>query len=158
MQDSMWFIKPFDFQNYDLKDIVFLWHFTSEFVHFVDKEKEIAELLGKEVIDKYNSGDWIGSFGGCSFITLDFIDKLQNKFNYLQLVNILPKERTYRHSFERIFGVICSLLSENIKTKPSIFGWFSDLRITHELKNVNTYKNTNASINELNMLKITRNR
>jgi len=143
MQDSMWFVKKFDFEKYDLKDVIMLWNFTSNnssFRHFPDKELELATITGnQDVIDMYNTNNWIGSWGGCSFITLDFLNKLEDNYHFLQFVNILSKERSYRHSFERIFGVICTLLSTTLKDKPSLFGLSDNAKTTQELKELNLY-------------------
>jgi hypothetical protein len=39
MQDSMSFLKKFDFENYNLKDVIFLWHFTRNLNHHIDVSK-----------------------------------------------------------------------------------------------------------------------
>ena len=149
MQDSMWFVKKFDFENYYLKDVVFLWHMKDVpyLRHYKDKELELATLTNnQEVIDTYkNKEDWIASWGGCSFITIDFLEKLENKYHFLKFVNIMGKERSYRHSFERIFGLICYLLSETIKEKPSLFGANHQAHSRTNLKNINTYTNINTN-------------
>jgi hypothetical protein len=56
----------------------------------------------------------------------------------------MGKKRSYRHSFERIFGIICYLFSETIKEKPSLFGPSYDTHTTHNLKNINDYTNMNT--------------
>ena len=148
MQDSMWFIRKFDFNKYNLKDVVFLWHMKDVpyLRHYRDKELELATLTNdQEVIDTYiNTDDWIASWGGCSFITIDFLKKLENKYHFLNFVNIMGKERSYRHSFERIFGLICYLLSHTIHNTPSLFGANYEAYSTHDLKNINAYTNINS--------------
>jgi hypothetical protein len=158
MQDSMWFMKKFDFKNYDLKDVVFLWEFYSNNKHFIKEETELASLMSKEVLDRYNGTDWFGCWGACSFITIDFVDKLEENYKFLKLVNYTGIERTYRHAFERIFGVICSILSRTMSEKHSLFGAFFDAKTTKELKNINNYKNTNQSVVNVNILKLFRGR
>ena len=140
MQDSHWFTKFYDFKKYDLKDVVFIWHFSKPYIrHYEDKELELAKLTGDDVVNMYSSDNWLPSFGGCSYITLDFLQKLEHKFHFLNFVNIMPKERSYRHSFERIFGVMCYLLSSTIKDKPSLFGDSAYAYVTHDLKDLNNY-------------------
>lgn len=157
MHDSMWFVNKFDFKNYDLKDVIFLWYFTSTNRHFPDKEVELAKLTNKdEVLKLYETNNWNASFGACSYITLDFVNKLNTEYNFLSFVNILGKERSYRHSLERIFGVLCYLLSDSIKTKTSLFGdWGNGPTVLYELKNLDAY-----DINKENnfMVKLTRGR
>ena len=158
MQDSMWFINYFDFKNYELKDIVFLWHFGGDNKHFTDKEEELAKLISEDVFNTYKSSNYIGSWGGTSFLTLKFLDELQNTYNFLKWVDYLNKERTYRHSFERIFGVICSMSSKTLKNNPSLFGDFQTSKTTTNLKNINTYKNSNSTLSDIFLLKLFRGR
>lgn len=168
MQDSMWFLKKFDFKHYHLKDVVFLWDFPSTNRHFPEKEIELAKLIDdkihhKKVLKLYETNDWKSSFGVCSFMTLDFVNKLEKKFHMLDLVHILNKERTYRHSFERIFGVLCYLLSDSIKHKPSIFGTAifetsTTMKPVWELKELDDYNmNDNIRVNP-DMIKLFRGR
>ena len=144
MQDSMWFVQKFDFANYNLKDVKNLWHMNDPqyLRHYQDKELELAKLTNnEELINTYiNTNDWIASWGGCSFITLDFLDVLENKYHFLlNFVNIMGKERSYRHSFERIFGLMCYLTSPDIKSNPSLFGPNIAAKTTNELKNIDQY-------------------
>ena len=144
MQDSMSFLKKFDFENYDLKDVIFLWHFTRNLNHHIDQEKFMLNLLSKpELIQLYESKNWKGSLGGSSFITYKFLDMLQIKYNFLRWVNILNKDKKYRYSFERAFAVMCWYESESLKQKPSING---------DLHTATGYSNNN-SINTPNIHK-----
>ena len=145
--DSMWFTQFYDFNKYDLKDVVFLVHFSQPHVHrYEDKELELAQVVGDDVVNMYHTDNWLPCFGGSSYITLEFLEKLEDKFHFLVFVNYLGKEkieRSYRHSFERIFAVMCYLLSSTIKDKPepSLFGDSKYMYTTHDLKDLNTYDN-----------------
>jgi len=123
MQDSMSFLKKFDFENYKLKDVIFLWHFTRNLNHHIDQEKFMLNLLSKpELIQLYESKNWKGSLGGSSFITYKFLDMLQIKYNFLRWVDVLNKDKKYRYSFERAFAVMCWYESESLKENASING------------------------------------
>ena len=144
MQDSMSFLKKFDFENYPLEDVIFLWDFTRNLNHHIDNERFMLNLLSKpELIQLYESKNWRGSLGGSSFITYKFLDMLQIKYNYLRWVNILNKDKKYRYSFERTFAVMCWYESKSLKEKTSING---------DLHTAVGYSNNN-SINTPNLYK-----
>jgi len=123
IHDSMIVHKKFDYDNYDLKDVIFLWHFEKDKIHFADEERELLMLTNNDdIIRLYDSHKWAGSLGGTSFITYDFVKLLQDKFNFLEYVHYLCIRREYRHSFERAFAVLCWYLSDSIRKKISLFG------------------------------------
>ena len=141
LQDSMFFQKRFDFQNYNLKDVLFLWEFTKFRNHFIEYEKFlIHQTQSEELVNLYESNIWKGSLGGTSFITYNFVELLQENYNFLRWIPYLSKGREYRHSFERVFAVMCWYLSDSIKIYTSING---DLHIdqTAILSNIKEYEN-----------------
>jgi hypothetical protein len=142
IHDSMMVNKKFDYANYDLKDVIFLWHFEKNKIHFPDEERELLMLThNDDIIKLYESHIWVGSLGGTSFITYEFVKLLQDKFNFLEYVNYLCLRREYRHSFERTFSVLCWYLSESIREKPSLFGslYAPNMPIVYGMENYDGY-------------------
>ena len=124
--DSVFIRKKIDFSNID--SVQFLWHFRLggediEYneLKFIDKLKNNAKIK-----DLYNDkSKWVGCFGIQSVITIDFIEKLQSKYKFFNLLNYV-KCRKDRMCIERVFAVLCFIEEENLKKKPSMFGIIHD--------------------------------
>lgn len=110
-----------------ITDCKFLFHAT----HNHDDNNTIIYLLNKlnhstSLIEEYwKKEKWEMCFGVQSVITLNFLEKLQEKYNFFNLLNhVLSREM--RMALERVFGLLVFglLSSENcsLKQDPSIFG------------------------------------
>jgi hypothetical protein len=64
---------------------------------------------------------WIGCFGVQSYINLNFLERIELKYDITNLLNHV-KCRTDRCCLERIFGCIFSLESPNLIKNPSLLG------------------------------------
>jgi len=149
LHDSMMVNNIFDYNNYKLTDVIFLWHFSKDKNHFIKEEKELLLLCNSnDIIELYDTKDWVGSLGATSFITYDFVKLLQDTFNFLKYVNYLNIKREYRHSFERAFAVLCWNLSDTIKIKPSLFGdlYSENMAIISDIDNLHNFKSVSPLI------------
>ena len=78
--------------SYELTDVIFLWHFSKDKNHFIKEEKELILLCNNNnIIELYDSKEWVGSLGATSFITYDFVKLLQDTFKFLEYVLIKVK-------------------------------------------------------------------
>jgi hypothetical protein len=68
-----------------------------------------------------NHDKWFGCFGVQSYINLDFLDNLVNKYNLFQLLKVV-KCRDDRCSLERIFGIIFNTECPTLIKQKSLFG------------------------------------
>jgi hypothetical protein len=116
ISDSMFMQKPFDKEMFDnIRDIKFLWSFEfyclpdcyqtyPEFhynqIHLLMNLKEGAKLA-----ELYTSQQWVGCFGSTCIITLDFLDKLEEKYNFTQIVKHIHN-RDMRQLLERLVGLV----------------------------------------------------
>ena len=74
--------------------------------------KEKLKIIGNKNLSKiFDENKWYGCFGVSSIITLNFIEKIQKKFNLFKLLNYV-KTRTDRMDIERIFSLMCYELTK----------------------------------------------
>ena len=104
IHDSIFFIKYIDFNKFD--STKFLFHFT----HQYNDDNVIIPLLKKlndsdNLIQKYNEKKWYMCFGVQSCITLDLLEKIENKYNFFVLLEHIDS-REKRMALERIFGLL----------------------------------------------------
>jgi len=121
--DSMIIREFIDFENMKLEDVIYI----SEFPSWCDFPEKVQEMINslphKEMLnDIFTKNKWKGCFGGCSFITLKYLELIQEKYNMFSLIPYLQSHREYRHSFERVFGILCSSLNDTVLYHPSICG------------------------------------
>jgi len=102
----------------EIKDIKFLWHFN---LYKHENYPLLFQLLENinnkdELINLYiNENLWCGCFGIANIISLDFLEHLNNKYNFLKLLgyfnNNSNENKTYykqiRCCFERLFALLC---------------------------------------------------
>jgi hypothetical protein len=153
IHDSVFINKWIDFFKY--KNVKFLWHFT----HDWDNDKEILDLL--QYIHNNNTlthffnykNKWMGCFGVQSVIDYDFLNYLHKKYKIFNLLDLIDN-RDKRMTFERIFGLICTLNNNLLSNEPSIFGI-----IHHYIHWGYTYENyihdfNNNNLNHLDIVKV----
>lgn len=88
--------------------IVFLWNFEHDFDNPVE-EKRLIRCLNNanEVLEMYEKSKmWRGCFGVQSIISLEFLERLVEKYNLFVLLGKI-NGRNERYHIERIFGVLC---------------------------------------------------
>jgi hypothetical protein len=91
-----------------------------------EQDDFLIELNNKEeLIELSNSKNWVGCFGGCCLITIDYLDHLIDKYNILSIINKI-KKRNDRECYERILGVIVCHDLQTIDNL-NIFGDFASI-------------------------------
>jgi len=131
IHDSIFFHSCIPFGKINLP-VCPLWHFTPDTENVDNSMRIIHGLKNGGILRKMLKNDpsvkilgktheWNGCFGIQSMITHECVQHLQNKFNFLNLVNYIHN-RPDRCCFERIFA--CMIYSEYpaLKKCPSIFG------------------------------------
>jgi len=122
IHDSLFFNKYINFDEID--DCKFIFHFES---HIYDEDNKtislIKQLTNSEfLIEKYmNKNEWKLCFGIQSVVTYDFLNNIQKKYNFLNLINFI-KTRDDRMCLERIYGLLCTIENETLIKNSSILG------------------------------------
>ena len=109
LHDSMLMSKSFSEEDIFQGKCKYLWYF---FLQGCDINQKILTFLSKLknsdlLIKTCNSLTWDSCFGVTSIIALDFLEYLEEKYNFSILVNFV-KTRNDRECMERVFGIICS--------------------------------------------------
>lgn len=133
IHDSVFIKGKIDFEKYKNIDIKFLWHHKHIWDDEINEKRLIKTLdNNEELLQLYNKKDsWILCFGVMSFLSHEFITKIQDKykiFNLLEHVN----SRDDRMCLERIFGLLCIAIKPELNNNPSIFGIKNLVKITYE--------------------------
>jgi hypothetical protein len=133
ISDSMFIQKPFDDSLINnIVDIKFLWSFEyyclpdcyKTHLEFYYKQIHLLSNLkeGAGISDLYASQKWVGCFGSASIITLDFLDKLEQKYNFVQIVKHIHN-RDMRQLLERVVGLVAIYEKQEwSRADISIFG------------------------------------
>lgn len=105
LHDSMFIQTKIYFGNID--KIKFLWYFDSKSSFEAHKVERMLSLLHNHValLQYYKHFTWCGCFGVTSIVTLDFVNLLQEKYNFLILLNYI-NTKDDRMVLERILGII----------------------------------------------------
>jgi len=120
LHDSVFIHNYIDFSN--CGPVRFLW----EFEHWYDNEEKELGLLKmlnnkEEILGFYHQKHlWKGCFGVMSFINLDFLDKVVEKYNIFVWLNVI-KHRYDRYQLERVFAVLFHYEFPELIKNPSIF-------------------------------------
>lgn len=125
IHDSAFLQKYIDFDKIEDK-IKFLWHFVEHKYDNTEMEMKFIKKLSnnEELLDLYkDKTNWAGCFGVMSFIDYNALEEIQEKYNFLNLLEIV-KTRDDRMCVERIFAVISYKLNDTLfhNPKPSLFG------------------------------------
>jgi hypothetical protein len=123
LHDTMFIQEKINFP--EDQNVVFLWYFDDWKHHSYNHSMKIINCINKNkdsIINLFHdTNSWNGCFGVSSFIKLDFLEKIFEKYDLSKLVNHI-KNRTDREAMERIFAVIFYLNEEKLKVNPSIYG------------------------------------
>jgi len=126
IHDSVFIHETIDFENI-IKNInntaISLWHFDNNNSE-IDNILKISTYLNnnnniKSNIIKWNKSKWKSCVGSMTLINHTFLVNLNNKYNFINLLNCITN-RSDRCAFERIIGILIHL--ETTHNKPSIFG------------------------------------
>lgn len=107
LQDNLFILKKFDDDIININDIKFIYGFidNNEFNKSLVNNLILDLNEGDEIIKYKYKFNWIGCYGGCCMISLDYLKYLQNRYNFLILLNEV-KSKIMREVFERIFGLL----------------------------------------------------
>lgn len=120
IHDGTFINKFIDFKNIK-DDVIYLWHFTHDWNNQEEELKMLNLINNNNLTNFYKKKEWYGCFGIQSIISLDFINKIYNKYNFDKLLEYID-ERPKRMNFERIFSVICTYEHNKLYQQPSLYG------------------------------------
>ena len=122
IHDSMFFNKYIDFNK--IKSCKYIFYFK---YHYYDDDENTINLLKhlknpEYLIEQYNNKDnWKLCFGVQSVVTHNFLNRLQKKYGFLNLINHI-KTRSDRMCLERIYGLLCTLEKKSLNDDPAMLG------------------------------------
>ena len=121
IQDSVFIQDYVDFSS--IENAKFLWHFEHN-ADQPDKELRLLHLLdnNENLVYLYYFKDlWKGCFGSMSVITYDFINILQNKYNFMKLYDLINCWEDWM-ALERVLAVLYTIEDPSLSSKASILG------------------------------------
>jgi len=131
IHDSVFIHKRINFEKLNGVPIIPLWFFysdkeniqnTQRIASYLKNNIDISNKLTKELnILGMKSNEWIGCFGVQSYINLTFLQRIQAKYNIVNLIKAVTC-RADRCCLERIFGVIFCNESPKLLLKKSLLG------------------------------------
>jgi hypothetical protein len=132
IHDSVFFHKKINFDKLNGKlNVLPLWHFNPDTENLPNTKKIIKNLKNNISIDSklslnenmlsLNHYKWYGCFGVQSYININFLEKIENKYNITNLISEINC-RSDRCCLERILGCIFFTESNNIINQKSLFG------------------------------------
>jgi len=123
IHDSVFMNKKIDFDQFG--DIRFIWHFTANWFDKTTENKLLSNIEQGQELEKYYEKEnrvlINGCFGVQSVITYKFLYELEEKYKFLNLLDIIDN-RNERMNFERIFALMCINERDILISKPSIYG------------------------------------
>jgi hypothetical protein len=133
LHDSMFIQEKIDFNSYH-QNILFLWHFDTYLGQTqqqwdsgsIDNNKNFIEHLKGDTIKivkklYLDKSSWLGCFGVSSFVTLEFVDLIFDKYDFLNVIKKI-NSRHDRETMERVFALLGFLEEIKLKDNPSILG------------------------------------
>jgi len=133
IHDSVFINGKIDISNVD--KVKFLWEFNSTEISTEEESTErpyVEKYLrylnySNELLDLYNTNDWVGCYGVMSVIDHEYVKHLADKYNLFILLDHV-KSRIGRISIERILGLLCFHDKELNKENASIYGHHSNIQ------------------------------
>ena len=144
IHDSVIINKYIDFDKINC-DIKYIWNFNT---HLYDNENEEMYLLNKlknneELIHMYTSNKWKGCLGNMSIISQNFLQLIDEKYNFLSLVNVI-KNNAHQCALESVFSVICYCNEDEKNLEKCLIGEISELKWGYSYKDYMKDKNNNC--------------
>jgi hypothetical protein len=131
IHDSVFFHQRIPFERMNGIKVLPLWHFnkdkeningTINLAYLLKQHFSIIQKLTlNDTVMGLNHDKWYGCFGVQSYINLDFLNVLVNKYNLFQLLKVV-KCRADRCCLERIFGILFNTEYPNLIKKKSLMG------------------------------------
>ncbi len=142
IHDSVFIHRKINFDSLKNFKVVPLWHFSHckeenytrslEISYYLKNNYEVVKQLRQLSDTKYETLGlhkqyWDGCFGVQSYISYNFIDHLQKKYNLFNMLKVI-KCRSDRCCLERIYGLVISLECRELQKIKSLFGSISAYR------------------------------
>lgn len=133
IHDSVFLHKRINYEKLNGINVIPLWFFYSDTENIENTQRITSYLKNSYIInnkitknDNINilgmkMNEWFGCFGVQSYINLSFLERIQDKYNIMNLINAV-KCRADRCCLERIFGAIFFTEYPNLSLKKSLFG------------------------------------
>jgi len=114
LHDSIFLLKPFDDNLIYNSDIRFLFGFIDNNELFKSIVNNIIYELneGDKIIEYKYKFNWVGCFGNCSLISLDYLLYLEKRYNFFIILKDI-KSKIMNEVFERLFGLLITYDKEN---------------------------------------------
>lgn len=135
IHDSMFVKKKFDEDLINnLEDFRFLWYFSAHRI-IDDDSRNIDNILfysllnnSQELFNYYNSYDWLGCFGCSMIINLQFLERIQEKYNIFNIITYI-NTKLKREILERLLSVVLTYeIKDKYQTRKNLvlFGCIHD--------------------------------
>jgi hypothetical protein len=131
IHDSVFFHKKINFDRFKGINVLPLWFFYPDKENLENTKRITRKLKGYQRIESKITQDnvvlgmpqekWFGCFGVQSYINLKFLESIEEKYNFTNLLNAVNC-RSDRCSLERIFGCIFFTENQKILNQKSLFG------------------------------------
>ena len=125
LHDSVFLQKPLEEAIVETRTAIFLWHFTRHQydIASIETGMMIRALHNHESLVNfyYKKHLWMGCFGVQSVITQSFLNRLEEKYNFLALVHQVHN-RTERSCMERVVACIMTYEEPMLFAEPSVYG------------------------------------
>jgi hypothetical protein len=130
IHDSVFFHKRVNFEKLVGINVLPLWFFNKDSENIENTKRIINKLKNYQIIQNKMLDEqvllmprkkWIGCFGVQSYINLNFLEHIEEKYSITNLLNHV-KCRSDRCCLERIFGCIFSIESPNLIKQKSLLG------------------------------------
>jgi hypothetical protein len=124
LHDGMFLTRSIDEYADSIVDFQFLWHFADH-TSDVPKERAIMSMMRdtEGLLKLYdNNRMWVGCFGVASIVTLDFLNRIEKRHEFLDICIREISDRRHRSMFERIFACLCIVNMVNKRSFISAFG------------------------------------
>lgn len=132
IHDSVFIHKRINFDRLNGIKVIPLWHFNSDKENIENTKRIIRKLKNSTFLENkldkninilgMTNEIWCGCFGAQSYINLNFLEYIENKYNISNLINVINC-RSDRCCLERILGCIFSTeYPTTTLARKSLFG------------------------------------
>lgn len=130
IHDSVFFHKRLNFEKLNGLNVLPLWFFYPDKEDVENRKRIMRHLKNYQTLDSKLSNDniltlphdkWYGCFGVQSYINLNFLEKLEEKYGITKLISSVHCRKD-RCCLERIFGCIFFTEYQNILHQKSLLG------------------------------------
>lgn len=120
LHDSVFINRQLNCEH--VKDIQFLWSFDHQYDDEMRERRLLMPFESAVHLMYNNKSKWFGCYGVMSVVSLEFIEKLNVKYNIFAHLLPLVTSRQDRMALERVFACICTLSEPELSTSPHLLG------------------------------------